>query len=80
MSKYCIVSHPYSQKLWEQSWFYECLPYREVDGTDSYLVPEHRTTELFGRYHRFREHNERLDRLYDSNGYGPFQYRIEFPD
>jgi len=74
MNEYYIVDHPASTRLIEQSWYYECLPYD--DG--SFLVPEHRVVELFGRWHRFHTHSERLERMHENSGYHSAQYPIEF--
>lgn len=80
MSKLFIVPSPASEKLWEQSWFYECIAFLEPDGTDSYLVPEKYVIELYGKHHQFSEHSERLEKIYDGYGYNPLQYRIEFDE
>jgi hypothetical protein len=76
MNSYFIVSSPHSDLLWEQSWFYECIPYDDVDRCCVYLVPHNRVEELFGEYHTFSIYGE-LDENYSTN---PSQYRLDFPE
>lgn len=91
MSKLYIVGPPHSDKLWDTPWFFECIPYtydtRETDSnrkdmvlrtTATYLVREERVISLFGRHHRFKEYNERLERLHENYGRYPNQLRIDF--
>ena len=76
MSKLYIVGPPHSDKLWNTSWFYECIPYE----SNTYLVNEERVIDLFGKHHRFKEHNERFERLHENYGHYPNQLRIEFDE
>ena len=91
MSKLYIVGPPHSDKLWNTSWFYECIPYEyDTHQTDSnkknillkinstYLVREERVISLFGKHHRFKEYNAKYERLHENYGVHPDQLRIEF--
>lgn len=80
MSKYCIVDWPDSTKLINESWYYECIPYEGYYSINSYLVPENRTIELFGKYHRHKIYSERDELQHANTGVSPNQYRIEFDD
>jgi len=80
MNRYYIITPPYSERLWEETWFYECIPYDEFDRRGIYLAPEHKVNELFGRYHNFKLYDEKQELLHAEYGYNPHQLRIEFPD
>lgn len=80
MSRYCIVTWPDSTKLINESWYYECVPYEGDGANTSYLVPEYRTAELFGKYHRHKIYSERDELLHAHSGVSPNQYRIEFDE
>jgi hypothetical protein len=80
MSRYCIVEWPHSQRLIQQPWYYECVPYEGDSKTGSYLVPEYRTNELYGKYHRHKVYSERDELIHAHSGLSPNQYRIEFDE
>lgn len=76
MNSYLIVPAPHSEFLWRQPWFFECIPYDDIDRCCVYLVPSNRVEELFGEYHSFKEYGQ-LDENYV---HSPLQYRIDFDE
>ena len=80
MSRHYIVKWPHSQKLVNQPWYYECIKYEGDGEFDSFLVPENRTIELYGKYHAHKLFVEKDELLHANSGVAPNQYRIEFDD
>lgn len=77
MNRFYIVEWPHSSKLIEQSWYYECFNYED---DQTYLVPEQRVIELFGKHHRFELYSERDEVLKENSYHSTSQYRIEFDE
>lgn len=72
MSRMLVIPPPYSDKLWDTPWFFECISL----GNNKYLVNEDRVNSLFGEYHTFKEEGV----LPDNATHLPNQLKIEFDE
>jgi hypothetical protein len=72
MSRLLVVTPPYSNRLWNTSWFSECV----LLESNSYIVSEDRVTSLFGNYHSFKEYGS----LPENSTHIPGQLKIEFDE